>query len=204
MGEAIVEQASLEGMEGVPDALTEAQVRSEEARRIFEGCVGDEYQAVDMTEYWRLVGAGWRWRQAVFILWSAMPRDQRTPKTQAELATEVLGLASDRVIREWKGNPALDAEVAKVASGALMRHRPEIYRALVEAASNPSPRANSDRRLALEMLGDYQPKQRLAVGPDLPDDLSELDAGELRMLASLPGAEDGAGGSGSGTAGAGA
>lgn len=185
-------QASLDGMEGVVDALTEAQLRSAEARRVFEGCLGEEYQAVDMEEYWRLVGEGWPWRQAVFILWAAMPREQRRPSTQGELATEVLGLASDRVIREWKGeNPALDAEVAKVAAGALMRHRPEVYRALIESASNPSPRAHADRKLALELMGDYDPKLGLTLRREEPraEDLSRLSDEELMALEAGPGGD---------------
>jgi len=198
--EVLVPQ-SLPGIAGEMDPLDEAQIKSAQARRVFEA---QEDAAPWMEDYWSLIGEGWSWRQAVFMLWAAQPKDQRNPATQGALATEVLGLSSDRVIREWRDNPAFDARVAKLVARSLAHARAGIYAALIEAAQNPSPRAHADRRLALEMLGDYQPKQRLAVGPDLPDDLSELDAGELRMLASLPGAEDGAGGSGSGTAGAGA
>jgi len=188
---------TLPGMEGaVGNALDEAQLRSAEARRVFEvsahrdapitGEEGDlPYEAVDMGEYWRLIGEGWPWRQAVYILWAALPRGQRWPQTQAELATQVLGLASDRVIRGWKAeNRALDAEVAKVASGALVRHRPAIYRALIESASNPSPRAHEDRKLALEMLGDYDPQVGLTIrqGQPEPEDLSGLSDEELAAL----------------------
>lgn len=179
------EAAVLPGMEGaVGNALDEAQLRSAEARRVFEA-QGDEYQGVGMDDYWRLIGEGWPWRQAVYILWSALPKDLRSPRTQGELATEVLGLASDRVIREWKGeNRALDAEVAKVAAGALARYRPEIYQALIEAASNPSPRAHADRKLALEMLGDYDPEVGLTIrqGRPLPEDLGQLSDEELAAL----------------------
>jgi len=167
--------------EGQLNPLAEAQVRSAEARRIFE--VQEGYQPW-MQDYWRLVEEGWPWRQAVFMLWSALPVSKRTPRTQAELATEVLGLTTDRVIRDWKQNPAMDAEIAKLAASALAKHRPEIYAALIESASNPNPRAHADRRLALEMLGDYDPKIGLTLmqGQAAAEDLSDLSDEELRAL----------------------
>jgi len=183
---------ALPGMEEMVarDPLTEAQLRSAHARRIFEV---DEGYAPWMEDYWRLVGEGWPWRQAVYMLWASLPGDRRQPRTQGELATEVLGLTSDRVIREWKaGNPALDAEIARLSASILSKRRAAIYDALAESASNPSPRANSDRRLALEMMGDYSPKVGVTVTPgqQAPEDLDELSAEELRALEMGPGAEN--------------
>lgn len=173
----------LPGMEGQLNALDEAQLRSAEARRIFE--VG-EGSSEWMDDYWRMVGEGWPWRQAVYMLWAALPGDARRPRTQEALAVEVLGLTSDRQIRKWRENPALDAEVARLAASALSKARANIYQALVESATNPNPRAHADRKLALEMLGDYVPRQVVRVGQELPDDLSELSEEELRQLRAGP------------------
>jgi hypothetical protein len=175
-------------MEGAAlNVLDEAQLRSAQARAIFEAQEG----AVPwMDDYWALIGEGWSWRQATYMIWAALPKAQRRPKTQAELATAVLGLSSDRVIRDWKANPALDARVARLVSRALAHARPAIYAALIESATKPNPRAHADRRLALEMLGDYVPKQKLNLGAELPDDLSDVGEGDLRATAALPGGHD--------------
>jgi hypothetical protein len=166
-------------MQGVLNPLDESQLRSQEARRIFEA---SEAVVPWMEDYWQLLAEGWTWRQAVFMLWEALPKNERRPRTQGELAVQVLGLTSDRQIRKWKDNPAMDVRVAKLAAAALARARPEIYAALIRAATNPDPRAHSDRKLALEMLGDYVPKQKLRIGPDLENELTELSDEELLAL----------------------
>lgn len=180
---------ALPGMEAQLDPLSEAQLKSLGARRVFEA---QESADPWMDDYWRFIGEGWSWRQTVYMIWAALPPSQRRPKTQAELATEVLGLTSDRVIRDWKAdNPAMQAEIAKLMKSMLFKHRPAIYDALVQAASNPNPRAHADRKLAMEMLGDYVPRQKLTVGPETPDDLAGASDEELRTLAAgRPGGSD--------------
>ena len=197
MGESAVVQGSLDGMEGVTDALSEAQLKAGEARRVFEaGLVradgGPGYEAAEMADYWRLVERGWTWRQAVFVLWSATPHEHRWPATQEALAREVLGLASDRVIRTWKAkNPMIEEEIAAVARGALVRHRADVIAALVESARNPSPRAHADRRTFLEMTGDYVPRQ-VTGGVQVVatvDDLRGMSDAELARMGQEVGVE---------------
>lgn len=184
----LIQPQTLPGLEGALNPLDEAQLRSAQARAIFEA---SEQAAPWMDDYWTLVAEGWTWRQAVYMLWAALPRKSRRPATQEALAVEVLGLTSDRVIREWKAeNPAFDARIAKLVSRALAHARPAIYQALIESASKPNPRAHSDRRLALEMLGDYEPKQRVNLGTDLPSDTSEASEADLRAAAALPGGRE--------------
>lgn len=175
----------LPGMEGTINPLDEAQLRSDAARRVFEASEG---AAPWLEDYWALLAEGWSWRQAVYLVWASQPKPTRQPKNQYELATEVLGLTSDRAIRDWRQeNPAMEARIARLTASVLSKSRAEIYAALVEAASDPDPRAHSDRRLALEMMGDYVPRQKLLVGRELPDDLSEISDEELRMLEQVPG-----------------
>lgn len=160
--------------------LDEAQLRSAEARRIFE--VENGYDPW-MEDYWRLIGDGWGWRKAVYIIWAALPAGKRTPRTLSELATGILGLTTDRPIHEWKKNPAMGAETARLAQSLLIKYRPAIYDALVASASSPNPRAHADRRLALEMLGDYTPRQRLDIGSITPETVGQVSDEELRRLA---------------------
>ena len=176
---------NLPGLEGQLDPLSEAQLKSAEARKIFEAA--DEIPPW-MDDYWRLTAKGWKWRHAIYIIWAAMPTDERQPKNQGDLAIEVLGLTSDRQIREWKDNktlgPAMDLEITQLRRSILQKGLSDVYQALFEAASKPSGRTHSDRKLYLEMAGEYVPKQRLLLGRDIPDDMSELAEEDLRALAS--------------------
>lgn len=102
---------------------------------------------------------GWDWRKAVFIAWSASPGATRNPPTQAELATDVLGLTGDRVIRQWREKqPEIEKAIVSMAAAPLLRHRRDIYDALIKSATDPDPKSHADRKLALELLGDYKPR----------------------------------------------
>jgi len=178
------EQQSFPGIEGQINVYDEAQLRSIEARRIFEA---EEGYMPWMDDYWRLIAEGWTWKKAVYMLWAALPKDKRKPKTQNELAVQVLGLTTDRRIHDWKQNPAMDAAIAILAKSALLKHRPEIYAALIESASNPDSRSHADRKLALEMLGDYMPRQSIRLGAEIVDGgEAELSIEELRAIEAGP------------------
>jgi len=167
-----------------PEHSPEAR-RSDMARTIFEA---SQDAAPYLEDYWALRAEGWPWRQAVYMLWASLPRETRWPKTQGELARDVLGLGSDRAIREWRDkNVAMDARIAKLAASLLAKHRAEIYQALVAAATNPDPRAHQDRRMALEMLGDYVPKQRIDVATPIVEEFRELGTEQLAAIAHDPG-----------------
>jgi hypothetical protein len=175
---------TLPGMEAQLDPLSEAQLKSAEARKIFEAT--DEPPPW-MDDYWRLTAKGWKWRHAIYIIWAALPTDERQPKTQMDLAIEVLGLTTDRQIREWKDDktlgPAMELEITQLRRSILQKGLSDVYQALFEAASKPSGRTHSDRKLYLEMAGEYIPKQKLLLGRALPDDLSDLSEEDLRALA---------------------
>lgn len=144
----------------------EALMISNSARDALEAGSTD---AAWVAEYRGLREDGWPWRVAVFIAWAATPRDRRTPGTQLELARDVLGLRSDRVLRKWRAkNPAIDEAVAKLQALPLMEHRGEIIRALVESATTSDYKNHNDRKLALEMLGDYTPRAEAVITRDAP------------------------------------
>lgn len=135
---------------------TPGQARS---RQVYQD-VQDRLSAfVWWSEYQELRTQGWDWRKAVYIAWAASPAKDRQPATQELLATDVLGLTSDRVIRKWRDKqPAIDDAVAEVAAAPLLRHRRDIYNALITCATDPDPKSHQDRKLALELLGDYKPR----------------------------------------------
>lgn len=156
-------------------------------------------------DYQELVARGWDWRKAVYIAWFVTPANDRVPKTQEEMATQVLGLTSDRVIAKWlKQYPEIEQEIVRMQAAPLLRHRRAIYDALVTVATTPSPQAHQDRKLALELMGDYKPGNRVQVeGGDTPvavkgtvDHAIDADTAEtiFGILAAIGAVEAGPGG----------
>lgn len=160
----------------------EARMRSEAARKLFD-------EAAEKPEwfarYAELRSAGWSWRVACYIAWASCPRKSRDPKSQEELATTVLGLTSDRQIWTWRTkNPAIDETVALLQAAPLFEHRADILRALIDSATDPDYKHHQDRKIALEMMGDYVPRVQLEDDRRRIDDLDQLPEEELRKLAS--------------------
>lgn len=160
----------------------EAQMISNSARDALEG--GSANSAAWLSDYGELREAGWPWRVAAFIAWSASPRTARWPETQRALAQDVLGLRSDRVLRTWREkNAGIDAAVGLLQAKALFEHRRDILQALIDSATTADHKNHPDRKLALEMLGDYTPKMETALALKAADDLSEMSEDELARAA---------------------
>ena len=117
-----------------------------------------------ITEYQELIAEGWTWRKAAFIAWAASPTCGRWPDNQKELAIRVLGLKADRTIRKWRENdPRIDERIGRLQIEPLFQHRRDVLDALIDVAKLPDPKAHPDRRMFLEMTGDYKPKGQLAL-----------------------------------------
>jgi hypothetical protein len=115
--------------------------------------------------YQQLLNANIRPRIAAYIAWATMPKKYRYPVTQDELATEVLGLTSDRAIATWrKKYPEIDMMISALQAEAMLEYRPGAFHALGTVASDASYRANPDRRLFFEMTKDYTPRQKIEEG----------------------------------------
>ena len=176
----------------------EARLRNEAARLALDGMLGRSGAPRWLDDYFELVRGGWPWRVAAYIAWSSTPRVGREPKTQDELARFHLGLTSDRAISTWrKRNPAIDEVVRSLQAGPLFKHRAEIFTALVAVAVKPEYKSHNDRKLALELMGDYMPAHKVLAaltkrGKD--GELSELSDQELEELASALAEEGGADG----------
>lgn len=108
--------------------------------------------------YLELRHEGWDWRKAAFIAWSAMPASKRWPETQQELATKILGLRGDRVLRKWlANNPEMRARIETAMLAPLAAHLPDVIQAWVEVAKTPDPAAHKDRITYLQKMKVYTP-----------------------------------------------
>jgi len=136
--------------------------------------------------YQQLINAGVRGRIAAYIAWATMPKKYRFPETQEQLATQFLGLTSDRAIATWrKKYPEIDMMISQLQAEAMLEFRPGAFHALGTVASDPSYRANPDRRLFFEMTRDYTPRQKIegddgkGVGHKLLGQLKKLSTAQL-------------------------
>ncbi len=100
----------------------------------------------------------WPWRKAAYIAWAATPKHERAPKTLEELAA-LLGLAGAGTIRNWRRQDAgIDERIAALPRKMLAGRLADVYEALAEVAASWDPKAHQDRKLFLELMGEYTPK----------------------------------------------
>jgi hypothetical protein len=171
---------------GKAPSMEKIRLRSEAARQLF-----DVQKFEWMEDYQKLREGGWDWRVAAYIAWASSPKHSRTPKNQDELAREHLGLTSDRAIHTWRRkNPAIDEMVAILQSASLWEHRAEIYEALIAVATSPEYKGHNDRKLALELLGDYVPAAKLEAFLKRKGNDGDPDVDDEEKLVSLERALD--------------
>lgn len=152
------------------------------ARAELDAWLAERAQALEWADYWRELCAErtlvlgrdgepvlnsrgeareklrWGWRKAAYIAWSSTPKTKREPKTLEELA-RLLGLSSAGTIRNWRRlDPGIMDRIGELPRQLLADRMPDVMHALVEVASSPDPRAHPDRRMYLEMMGQYSPK----------------------------------------------
>ena len=139
-------------------------------------------------EYDELRQAGYSWRVAAYIAWASSPVAGRTPKTQGELATEVLGLASGNVIHRWKKkDPTIEETIFKMQSGPLMSHRRDAFDALVRSATNDDANRTGDRRLFFTMTNDLVESSKQEIKLNNVDVAKLTDAELEAIIASRDG-----------------
>lgn len=171
-------------------APEEARARSEAALTLLKA----RFTGSELPEWWatyeRLRLAGWRWPVAVYIAWASSPVKGRIPRTQEELAQDYLGLASDRQIWAWRQkNPVIDETIGILQAEPIFERRADIIKALVDSATTPDYKNAADRRTALVMTGDYNPRVKVDVTRRKLD-AEEMSDEELRKQAALAESED--------------
>lgn len=136
---------------------TPGQAQSRQARKRF---LQEHADACPWwQEYLELRLEGWDWRKAAYIAWAASPSAGRWPATQQELATAILGMRSDRSVRNWKRKyPEMDERVATLQIAPLMQHRRDAINALVESTKIVGNKGAPDRRTYFQLTGDLKAK----------------------------------------------
>jgi len=134
-----------------------------------------------MQDYLDLRSKGWPWRVAAYIAWASSPKEGRWPETLTDLATQVLDLASPRVIYTWrKKYQTIDNVVGMMQTAPLWEHRRAVIDALVKVASMPDYKGHQDRKLYLTLTGDFVDKRELDLGNSVKDELLKMTDAELR------------------------
>jgi hypothetical protein len=180
-------------LDEVEDDARERMITPEEARLISEAAGSALQKRIERTnwekkypewfkDFLMLREQGWTWRVGCYIAWASSPRNGRWPDTLQELATEVLGLKSPRVVYTWRKKYAsIDASISMLQTATLWEHRRDVIAALVKMAMDPDYKSFNDRKLYLEMVGDYTPKSKLELGKaGKGEGLDELSDEELR------------------------
>jgi len=163
----------------------EVKRRSEVAEATLKAMLNEE-KITWAEDFKMLMSSGWPWRIAVYVAWASSPKNTRWPENQEKLAQDVLGLTSDRQIATWRSkNPAIDQTITLLQAAPILQHRRDVFEALVNSAMNDDYKHHPDRKLFLEMTGDYRPRTdvNLRRMTTTPDDLADLSVDELRELA---------------------
>lgn len=162
----------------------EARQISEAARQAFDQmrlAGKEEIGKGWFDDYLKLIEQGWPWRVACYIAWASSPKIDRWPKSIKALAEDVLGLNGPRVIFTWREKyPAINSIVAMMQATPLWEHRRDVIEALVTMASEKNYKSFNDRKLFLELIGDYVPKSKLELEKSGKKDISDLSDDELR------------------------
>lgn len=125
----------------------------------------------------------WDWRKALYIAWRCVPPSFRQPRYEHELAT-LLGLTNTRTIRQWRErDPGIEERIAELPRQMLMDHVSAVLSALVTVASDADPKAHADRKLFLEMTGQYKPRSV----QDLNVNVGDLSDEELEAIVAAKG-----------------
>jgi hypothetical protein len=133
--------------------------------------------------YHRLINAGFPWRMAAFVAWASMPKSLRWPDTQEKLATEVLGLTSDRQIATWrKKNPAIDQMIADLQADELLEARADVFAAVKDVASRHDYKSGPYARMYLEMTNDLPSRLSVTMQDSAAHSLLKMTDADLLNL----------------------
>lgn len=132
--------------------------------------------------------ARWDWRKALYIAWNCVPSSKRWPKHEIQLI-ELLGLTNTRTLRQWKEKDAeIEERIVAGPKRLLMGHVADVMEALVTVAKRTDEKAHQDRKLFLEMTGQYTPKAKAELTGEGGEpiefrNVNELSDEELERIA---------------------
>lgn len=92
-----------------------------------------------------------------FKLWLAMPSWERVPQTQQDLA-KVLHV-DEGTLSDWKRTPGFKDEVSRLATEWARGFLPDVLGAMVHAAVDRLGGTAQDRKLFLQYVQDWAPKE---------------------------------------------
>ncbi|HUV64043.1 MAG TPA: hypothetical protein VMW24_09100 [Sedimentisphaerales bacterium] len=160
----LLKDAEEGGQDQKPLTMAEVREREMAARQ----ALGDRFLSDDAPswaeKYHEFMISNIPWRIAAFIAWSIVPKYMRWPKTQDELAVEVLGLTSDRRIVEWRRKyPYIDQMIASQQTAALLDYIPGSIAASGKVASIADYKATPERRLLWEATGIIEKTSKVSI-----------------------------------------
>ena len=107
------------------------------------------------------------WKIWSLIAWETMPAPMKDPPALKEFAasinTSVRTLWNYRN-KTWGDKTTVGEAIVVVRESSTWHAREEVMKALITVAKRPDPKAHPDRKMFLEMTGDYPP--RLPPEPD--------------------------------------
>lgn len=175
------------GLPGIGEAVEIVDPSHAAERALFEQVLEDFAWKDDWLA---LLEEGWYWRDAAIIAWLALPASERVPGKKSELA-DLLGM-SRRTLYErlTRNGRAVEIRAASYAAQTLLGSVGDVIEALMVSATDPSYKNHPDRKLALEMMGVYSPKQTVALEATATDP-AQMTREELERRAGLvAGSED--------------
>jgi hypothetical protein len=184
----MVELLPLLGLDVPEKTLVDASHAEE--KRLFEVMLeGDDYPW--QGDYLALLNEGWYWRDACYIAWKGTPKPYRQPDNLDGLAA-LMGFSRRTLTARLAKNPTIRVRAAKQVAARAFDVVDEVWDALIESASDPNYKSHPDRKLFMEMTGQYTPKQAIGLGLETDDeeDLSKLTKEELARLAGMGGNGD--------------
>lgn len=161
----LVRDADDGGQGGVPLSWQEVREREMAARMALKDKLENGTELPSWAEtYHALIDSHIPWKIAAFVAWSTTIKKYRWPRTQEELATEVLGLNSDRRITEWRRKyPYIDQMIADLQASAYLEYIPGAIAASGEVASRADYKSTAERRLLYEAVGIIENKSKVTV-----------------------------------------
>lgn len=175
-GQAQLQEVDKAGKDGAKEAIDGGQ----ETRFLTRAASLDFPASLDSS--------AWARNQQAALVWYATPPDRRLPSTAKALA-ERLGV-DEATIHRWRKADGWDEAVQEIAKLHLVRHRPNIYGALIRQAEAGDIKAI---RLYHELIGDIGPEGKagatnVAVQLVIAQDSSaDVDGGAGRRLTVVDG-----------------